>query len=49
MRKWILLGFDMAVFGGFGLFLVSRVVEMPPELKERLLSESWKLISRMAG
>jgi len=49
MRKFFLLGFDLLVYGGFGLFLISRVVEMPPELKSRLLSESWKLISRMTG
>lgn len=47
MRKMILIVFDAVVYGGFGLFLVAQVFAMPNALKERLLSESWKFISRM--
>lgn len=47
MRKLVVIAFDAAVYGGFGLFLVAQVFAMPGELKERLLSESWKFISKM--
>jgi len=49
MRKLILIAFDTAVYGGFGLFLIAQVFAMPGELKERLLSESWKFITRMVS
>jgi len=49
MRKMILIAFDAAVYGGFGLFLIAQVFAMPGEMKERLLSESWKLITKIVS
>ncbi len=49
MRKYLMMSFDVAVYGGFGLFLTAQVWAMPTELKERLVTFSWALLSALVG